>query len=119
MSIKGVSGEYLNVLGEIELLVQYRAETHTMRFVAVANADDLMSGRDSEILGMLEFDQPEVNKYGNNNGNYSYGKNFGRKRKFEFPRTKNRTRVSPRLSTTRTRSPRSPGLDEKNIRVNP
>ena len=48
-------------------MVQYRAETHNVKFVAVGNAEDLMSGRDVGILGMLEFDQPEISKYFNNN----------------------------------------------------
>ena len=60
VSMKGVAGESLNVLGEVEVMVQYKEETHNMRFVVVANVEDLISGRDVGRLGILAFDQPEV-----------------------------------------------------------
>ena len=94
-------------------------DTHNVRCVAVANAEYLMSGRDAERLGMLKFDQPEVSKYSNNNRNCFYDKLFNRKRKFEFSRTKSRTRVVSLVVDKRNKKSLFPGLDEKNIRVTP
>ena len=90
-----------------------------MRFVVVANAEDIISGRDAGRAGMLAFDQPEVSKYGNNNRNYFYDKDFNRKRKFEFPRTRSRKRAVPSAVDKPNKKSLFLVLDEKNIRVNP
>lgn len=91
--MKGVAGEQLNILGEIEVMVQYRTDTHNVRCVVVANVEDLVFGRYAEIIEMLAFDEPEISKSINNNINCFYDKYFNMKRKFEYLRTRSRKRA--------------------------
>ena len=59
VSMKGVGGESLNVLEEVEVMVQYKEETHNVTFVVVANAEDLISGRAAGRLGFSHLINPK------------------------------------------------------------
>ena len=46
--------------------MKYEREEHRLMFVIVWNGSELLSGRDASVMGILEFDKPNMSKFNNN-----------------------------------------------------
>ena len=66
LELAGPSGEPLEVKGTVDLTVKYEREEHRLMFVIVRNGSELLSGRDASVMGILEFDKPNMSKVNNN-----------------------------------------------------